>query len=63
MGDKNVNWSASIQPPSVQIVELEVVPSSDVVSDSEVRVLSEGNVSHNISKEELINFNPVGVWT
>ena len=54
MGDHNVSLPSSRQPPTAQLPDLEVVPSSGVESDSEVDVLSTGNVLGNVSKEEPI---------
>ena len=69
--DDDVRPPASILPPtsqgsqsshsSVEVQSIESVPNRDIESDSELEVLIIHNVSGNVSKEELINFNPFGV--
>ena len=55
-------WTSCIQPTTqCKVPYLGVVPNSDAEIDTEVKVLSAGNVSSNISKESLINFNTIGV--
>ena len=61
MQDDDRKPPTSSQTPNVQIPKLDIVTNSDAECNSEVGVLSIGNVSSNISKESLINFNPNGV--
>ena len=61
MADEDVNPSTFIQPCSVHLSYLEVVPNMDAESVRELEVLSVGYIVSNISIKEPINFNNITV--